>query len=183
MKSIDRLCGRIRSAQLRSRGIRVGRHCRISFKAAFSTQPGNGTIEIGNSTSIFPYARLEAYGGAIRIGDHCSVNPFCILYGHGGLTIGSCVRIAAHVVIVPANHSFDDVATPICAQPLTRLGIVIEDDVWIGAGARILDGVRLGRGCVIGAGAVVTKDTRPNGIYGGVPARLIGERGRVVAVA
>lgn len=89
--------------------------------------------------------------------------------------IGNGVRIAAHTVIVPANHGID-ASTPIFEQPETKLGIAIEDDVWIGAGVRILDGVRIGRGCVIGAGAVVTRGTVPFGIYAGVPARQIGTR-------
>jgi acetyltransferase-like isoleucine patch superfamily enzyme len=154
----------------------VGKNCRISFLATLSAQFG-GNIAIGNKTRIHQYARLECYGGEIRIGENCSINPFCILYGHGGLTIGEGVRIAAHTVIVSANHNFQDAGRPIFKQGLSRKGIRIEDDVWIGAGARILDGVVISRGCVIGAGAVVTKSTRANGIYVGSPAKWIGERG------
>ncbi len=65
-----------------------------------------------------------------------------------------------------------------CRQPLVSAGdIVIEDDVWIGSGARVMDGVTIGRGAIIGAGAVVTKDVPPYSIALGVPARVVGRRG------
>ena len=62
-------------------------------------------------------------------------------------------------------------------QAESRLGIVIEDDVWVGAGVRVMDGVRIGRGSVIGAGAVVTKSIPPNSVAVGMPARVVGQRG------
>lgn len=138
-----------------------------------------GKLVIGSRCRLHPGAILAPYGGVIALGDRVSVNPYSVLYGHGGLTIGNDVRIAAHVVIVPMNHGFDDLTTTIKRQPVMALGIRIGDDVWIGAGARILDGVSIANGCVIGAGAVVTKSTVANGIYGGVPARLIRMRGEL----
>lgn len=114
---------------------------------------------------------LLPYGGFIRMGDDCSDNPFTILYGHGGLAIGSQVRIAAHSVIVPANHNFSDPARPIRQQGLTMQG------VWIGSHVTILDGVRIGSGSVIAAGSVVTHDVESISITGGMPARLLKRRG------
>jgi acetyltransferase-like isoleucine patch superfamily enzyme len=123
---------------------------------------------------------LVAYGGSIVIGDRTSINPFSILYGHGGLQIGSDVLIAAHVTIIPANHRFDKADVPIRKQGETRLGITIGDDVWIGTGARILDGVTVGHGSVVAAGAVVAHDVPPYSVVAGVPARLIKRRGAVL---
>jgi acetyltransferase-like isoleucine patch superfamily enzyme len=99
-----------------------------------------------------------------------------VLYGHGGLRIGNFVRIATHCVLVPANHGFDRLDVPIARQPVQALGITIEDDVWIGANSVVLDGVTIGRGAIIGAGTVVTKDVRPYAICVGNPARVIGDR-------
>lgn len=116
---------------------------------------------------------ILSYGGDIRIGDDCSFNPYCVIYGHGGLRIGNSVRIAAHTVIVPANHNFDDPHTPIRLQGLTTKGITIGNDVWIGAGVRIMDGVEIGNGCVVAAGSVVTKSVPNGAVVAGVPAKVI----------
>jgi acetyltransferase-like isoleucine patch superfamily enzyme len=134
-----------------------------------------GSIQIGRYSEVHRGALIWAYGGDIVIGDHCTVNPYTIIYGHGNVTIGNNVRIAAHVVMIPANHqTFRNEV--VFRQPLTAIGIKIGDDVWIGTGAKILDGVTIESGCVIGAGSVVTKATDPYCIYAGVPARKIGAR-------
>src|SRR5205823_12585708 len=100
----------------------------------------------------------------------------CVLYGHGGLAIGRNTMIAAQTVIVPANHGFARIDVPLNAPPLTMQGIAIGEDVWIGAGCRVLDGVRIGNGAVIGAGSVVTKDINAYAIAHGVPATVVGRR-------
>jgi len=136
-----------------------------------------GSIVIGQNCEFLKGSVVETYGGRIRIGNDVSLNYYSILYGHGGLTIGDDVRIAAHVVVIPANHGVAE-AELIRRQPLTKRGVTIESDVWIGAGVRILDGVTIPAGCVIAAGAVVTPslDLEPKGIYGGVPAQKISVR-------
>ena len=136
-------------------------------------------IHIGDGTFIREGAMLLTYGGDISIGKKCSVHPYCVFYGQGGLTIGDYVRIATHTVIVPANHNFDDLDEFILNQGSTRQGVVIEDDVWIGAGVKILDGCRIGRGSVIGAGTVVTKSVEPYSVVVGVPGKVIRKRGEI----
>jgi acetyltransferase-like isoleucine patch superfamily enzyme len=158
------------------RNISVHPTSRVAFSAMLDASAG-GSIVIGARCDIGEGAVLDSHGGAIAIGDDCSVNPYAVLYGQGGLTIGSGVRIAAHAVLVPANHGIDR-DLPIFRQPQTKRGIVVEDDVWIGSGARILDGVTLAIGSVIGAGAVVTRSTEPYSINLGVPARQVGTRPR-----
>lgn len=135
-----------------------------------------GSISVGSGTEILDHAMLLTYGGAIDIGKNCSINPFTIIYGHGGTKIGNDVLIAAHTVIIPSNHNFLSLDIPIRLQGNTSKGIIIEDNVWIGAGCKILDGVTIGRGSVIAAGAVVNKNVEPFSVVGGVPAKLIKKR-------
>ena len=81
--------------------------------------------------------------------------------------------LAPLVQILAVNHVFDDPARPIIEQGITAEGIVIENDAWIGAGAIILDGVRVGQGAVVGAGAVVTRDVPPHTVVAGNPASVV----------
>lgn len=104
------------------------------------------------------------------------MNPYSILYGHGGLTIGDKVLIAAHCVVIPANHGIALNQGTIRQQPQTKCGIRINSDVWLAAGVRVLDGVEIKEGCVIAAGAVVSRSTDDFGIYAGVPAKMIKSR-------
>ena len=149
----------------------------VSCKSSLKTNYG-GAITIGKHSEIHEYVFIHTYGGNIEIGEYCSFNPFCVLYGHGGLKVGNFVRVAAQSVIIPSNHKFDDTTKPIYYQGEDKKGIIIGDDVWIGAGCKILDGVTIGRGVVIGAGSVVTTSIPEYSIAVGVPARVIGVRGK-----
>lgn len=162
------------AAKLRACGHSVSWKSKIHHSAELRSM--RGEIRVGADTVIDKGAIIRAHGGQVSIGDNCSINPYCVLYGHGDLTVGNGVRIAAQTVIIPANHLFADPAVPIYRQGESKLGISIGDDVWIGTGARILDGVSVGAGCVIGAGAVVTKSTEPYCVYTGVPAIKVKKR-------
>jgi acetyltransferase-like isoleucine patch superfamily enzyme len=133
-------------------------------------------IVIGQFCEIHPYALIISLGGNIHIGNSCSVNPFTVIYGIGDVWIGSNVRIATSVSIVPSNHIQGTNEMPLSKSGITKIGIRIEDNVWIGAGARILDGVTIGRNAIIGAGAVVTRDVLPDAKVVGVPARPISKQ-------
>jgi acetyltransferase-like isoleucine patch superfamily enzyme len=158
--------------------IHLGRHTKVRRGAVLSTKLG-GSISLGDFCEIEPTAMILTYGGHVRMGNHCSLNPGAIIYGHGGVTIGNDVRIAAHSVIIPANHQMVGPAESIYRKPVIREGITIENDVWIGTHCVIVDGVRIAEGCVIAAGAIVTRSTEANGIYAGVPARRIKSRSDV----
>ncbi|MBU3599661.1 acyltransferase [Polynucleobacter sp. 30F-ANTBAC] len=94
----------------------------------------------------------------------------------GVVKIGSDVAIGPGVSIPGASHKIKPCYIKIVDNELEILGTVIEDDVWIGSNVTIVDGVRIGRGAVIGAGSVVTKDVESYSIYAGVPAKKIGAR-------
>jgi acetyltransferase-like isoleucine patch superfamily enzyme len=112
----------------------------------------------------------------LRIGSFVSVHTFCYLDATGGIEIGSNVSIAHGVTVMSTTHVADRRDVPIRDQGLRSAPTVIEDDVWIGAGAKILAGVRIGRGAIVGAGAVVTRDVPSFTVAGGVPARVLQER-------
>ncbi|PYG58636.1 acyltransferase [Rhizobium sp. UGM030330-04] len=133
---------------------------------------------MGAQSWIAGYAIVR---GDIELGENVSINPYACLFGK--VTIGNGVRIASHVSIVGFNHGFDDIDTPIYRQPLTSLGIEIGEDVWIGANAVVLDGVKIGRGAIIAAGATVVKDIPAMAIAGGVPARVLRYRGEKAAAS
>ncbi|NKJ38878.1 acyltransferase [Rhizobium sp. SG570] len=137
-----------------------------------------GSVRIGAKGHFRKGVVIDAQKGNIDIGNHVSFNEYTILLGSGGISIGNDVRIAAHAMVVSFDHNFDDLTQPIRQQGLTRKPVVIEDDVWIGAGAKILGGSHIARGCVIGANAVVKGKTEPYGIYVGAPARLLKWRGQ-----
>ena len=137
---------------------------------------GGGSITIGRNCEIHDYAMIMTYGGDIVIGDNCSLNPFSIIYGPGGVHIGEGVRIAAHTVIIPANHNIAADDQPLHLSGVSTKGINIDDNVWLGTGARILDGVDIGRNAVVGAGGVVTKSVAENSVVAGIPARPIKQK-------
>ena len=116
---------------------------------------------------------IMTYSGDIGIGDNCSLNPFAIVYGHGGARIGNGVRIAVHTVIIPANHNVVSDGKPLHLSGFSAKGIDIDDNVWIGTGSRVLDGVTIGKNVVVAAGGVVTKSVANNETVAGVPARVI----------
>ncbi len=156
------------------RKVTIGNGSRITWKS--SLKPHGGSISIGRNCELHEYALVLSYGGNIVIGDHSSINPFCVLYGHGGLSIGKGVRIASHVVIIPASHIPGDDETPLYQRGVTALGIEIGDYTWLGTGARILDGVKIGRHAIVGAGSVVRSDVPDFVTVAGVPARIIRQR-------
>jgi len=136
----------------------------------------NGSIRLAEKAMLRRGVILDAQSGSIDIGRNVSINDYSILLGHGGITIGDDVRIAGQVMIASFDHDFEDAGTLIRQQGIIKKPIVIEDDVWIGAGAKILGGAHIARGCVIGANAVVKGRTQPYGVYVGVPAKRIKQR-------
>ena len=112
----------------------------------------------------------------IRIGRNVGINCNCYINGFGGLDIGDYVLLGASITITTGSHPTKGRELPIFFQRSVPKKTIIEDDVWIGSNSVILPGIILKKGTVIGANSVVTKDTEEYGIYGGVPAKKIGER-------
>lgn len=108
----------------------------------------------------------------IQLGSHVSIHPMCYIDGYGGLVIGSDVSVAHGVSVLTMDH---DYATGVITrdQPVIKRPVRIGNNVWIGAGARVLGGVSIGDGAIVGAGAVVKQDVPPGSVVAGVPARIV----------
>lgn len=130
--------------------IKIGRNCRFQKGIYFGT------------------------GGGVAIGDNCQINELVRL---DNVSIGSNVMVAREVVFLGKMHESAAVDVPMNEQGVKAVAAtVVEDDVWVGLRAVVMPGVVIRSGCIIAAGAVVTKDTEPYSIYAGVPAKKIKRR-------
>lgn len=152
--------------------VKISPYAWVSIRAKITCQRGANII-IGDYCEIHPNTMIISHGGNISIGPESSLNPYSVIYGAGDVIIGKGVGIATGSTIVPVNHNTGTDVLPFKKAGLTMRGIVIEDSVWLGAGTRVLDGVKIGRNSVVAAGSVVLKDIGSNCIVGGVPARFI----------
>ena len=178
---------RRRRLGIKDAGVRVGSRVQVSHPHLLNIGNGarlrdnvriTGKVTIGEKSDVRPYVFLNAQDGSITVGSNCSINDYTTLLGSGVISIGNDVRIAAHTVIVAGDHIFSDPDMPIRLQGVLPKPVVIEDDVWIAANVCILGGVRIGKGSVIGAGAVVTRSISPMSIAVGNPARVIRTRAK-----
>lgn len=160
------------------RHIQFGKWVKIEHDVYLSAL-GKGKLRIGDNTSIGAFSRLiistsfNQLGKFIRIGKNVGIGEFAYLGGAGGLTIGNDCIIGQYFSCHPENHHFTNPNTLIRYQGVSRSGIRVGNNCWIGAKVTILDGVEIGDNCVIAAGAVVTKSMPPNSVIAGVPAKVI----------
>lgn len=177
LRLLRRLRSLIKLSLLFPFGLRAHHTCSLAWSVVADGGGNGGRVVVGSNTSLDVGVVLRAYGGIIDIGSNCSVNAYSVLIGgEQGLVIGDGVRIAPHASIVASNHVVEDVSKYMHLQGISSKGIIIENDVWIGAGAKILDGVVVSKGTIVAAGAVVTKSTLRYSIVAGVPARVISLR-------
>ena len=134
-------------------------------------------IEIGDDSHISRDVTIRTQKGSIRIGKKVNIGANSFIYGYGDIEIGDYCLFANQVEIISGNHNDDDISRPMRFQGRTASKIIIGEDVWLGTHAVILEGVSIGRGAIIGAGAVVRKDIPEYAIAVGVPARVVRYRG------
>jgi acetyltransferase-like isoleucine patch superfamily enzyme len=153
---------------------------RISPLADIEDSTLGTKITVGDGAVIDAFVKIKPAGGTgdVVIGPGSYINSGCVLYTGHGIRIGANVLIAANCTLAPTNHEIRDRTRLIREQGFSpsRGGIVIEDDVWIGANSVILDGAVLRRGAVVGAGSVVRHELPAYSINVGVPARTIAWR-------
>ena len=126
----------------------------------------------GDKVVIFPGVWFYHLDKLI-IGTNVTMHQNCYFDAYGGITIGSNVAIAHGCSFLSSDHKIDDIDCPMKDADAVSAPVTIGDDVWIGCGVRVLKGATLGDGCVVGAGAVVTRPIPSLAIAGGIPAKII----------
>lgn len=160
--------------------ITIHETARVSKLADIEDSTRGTRIEIGAHSMIDSFVKIKPAGGSgdLVIGEYVYINSGCVLYTGQGIRIGNSVAIAANCTFAPVNHAYKDASRLIREQGFApgRGGIVIEDDVWIGANCVLLDGAILRRGAVLAAGSIVRGELEAYGVYAGAPLKKIGSR-------
>ena len=147
-----------------------GRHSVIHHSVRMDTPPYR-QFRLGRYSVIESGTCINNAVGDVIIGDYTRVGLHNTIIGP--VNIGHHVNLAQGITVTALNHNFEDSEKRIDEQGVCTTPVVIEDDVWIGANAVILPGVRVGTHSVVAAGAVVTKDVPPHSIVAGIPAKII----------
>lgn len=158
----------------------IAETARVSPLADIEDSVRDSKIVIGEGAVIDSFVKVKPAGGSgdVTIGNNTVINSGTVIYTGHGVSIGANVAIAANCTLAPTNHEYRDKSKSIKDQGFmeSRGGIVIEDDVWIGANVVLLDGAVVRRGAVIGAGSVVRNELPAYSINVGTPAKTIGYR-------
>ena len=123
----------------------------VSPDARIHASSRGSRIVIGAHSQVYDFVEIRAVGGTgdIVIGEHCYINPHCTLYSGSGIRLGNYVLVGPGCSIVPANHALERTDVPMRKQGFmpSRGGVIVEDDVWIGAHCVLLDGayIEIGR--------------------------------------
>lgn len=157
------------------RKISIGKSCIIDDYSRITVSgSANACISIGDNVFLGPYTVLASRNANIEIKDHANIGSHCRIGSkEGKISIGRYVLVASFCYIGAGRHITDDVKRPMALQGyVSKGGVLIEDDVWVGTNVTILDGVKIGKGSIIGTGSVVLKDIPPYSIAYGIPATV-----------
>jgi acetyltransferase-like isoleucine patch superfamily enzyme len=170
------------SAVIYHSDLRLGKNVFVGDRVIIYQAKDGGPVELGDHVYIYRDTIIETgYGGYLTLGSHSSIHPRCQLNAYlGSIHIGRGVDIAPNCAFYSYDHGIA-ADRPIREQPLETKGdIVIEDHAWLGVGVIVLSGVRIGKGAVIGAGSVVTRDVPDGAIVAGSSARVVKMRRDIV---
>ena len=137
----------------------------------------NEGIRIGNGVFIGRNTILSCKNGNIELAEGANIGFNCEIFSASQVRIGARALIAAYCYLIGGDHDFSDPLRPVLEQPRRSAGITVGEGAWLGAGAKILDGVEIGSHAIVGAGAVVRESVPPQATAVGVPARIVGSRG------
>jgi acetyltransferase-like isoleucine patch superfamily enzyme len=168
-----------RSVVLRSPNrIRIGAQVMIDDHVVLDAKGETSSIVLGDRILLGRHSILSCNEATISMGDLVSIGPFCFFASKSRISIGSGVSIGSGAHLLAGGHADDDPNVSVLLQARLSKGIVVENNVWIGTGSKILDGVSIGHDSIVGAGSVVTKDVPPWSLVLGNPARMVQKRKR-----
>lgn len=153
----------------------LGAHVYIDDGVMIYQDKQGEEVEINDSVHLHRDTIIQTgYGGSLTIGEDTHIQPRCQFSAYkGSISIGRRVEIAPACAFYSYSHGITS-GLPVRTQPIsTKGGVILDDDVWLGYGVIVLDGVRIGKGAVIGAGSVVTKSIQAEAVAAGNPARII----------
>jgi acetyltransferase-like isoleucine patch superfamily enzyme len=136
----------------------------------------NRGVTIGSGVFVGRNSILSCKNGDIEIQDGANIGFNCEIFSASHVGIGRNVLIAAYSYVIGGDHDFSDPGVAVLGQSRKSAGVVVGDGAWLGAGVKILDGVRIGEHAIVGAGAVVRESVEPHAIAVGVPARVVSSR-------
>jgi acetyltransferase-like isoleucine patch superfamily enzyme len=137
---------------------------------------GNAGITIGNGVFIGRNTILSCKNGDIEVGDGANLGFNCEVFSGSRVSIGANTLFAAYVYVIGGGHNFEDPTRAVAEQGRRSSGVTIGEGVWLGAGAKIMDGCRVGAHAIVGAGSVLSVEVPERGVAMGRPARLVGSR-------
>ena len=152
--------------------VKIGRFCLVDALS-------NNGIKFGSNFSLGDYSVIKCSGSlrdlgkGINIASNVGIGEYAYIGGAGGVEIGADTIVGQYLSIHPENHIFSDMNKTIREQGVTRKGVYIGQNCWIGSKVTFLDGSKIGNGCVVAAGAVVNGSFPDNAVIGGVPAKIL----------
>lgn len=159
---------------------KISKTASISNLADIETSVRGSQLIIGDEALIDSFVKIKFAGGTgdIVIGNNTYINSGCVLYSGNGITIGDNVLVAANCTFAPVNHQYENKNQLIRLQGFlpSKGGIIIEDDVWIGANVTLLDGAVIRKGAVIAANTIINKEIESYSINAGNPIKKIKSR-------
>jgi acetyltransferase-like isoleucine patch superfamily enzyme len=154
--------------------IRIGTGVTIDDQVVLDAKgTTNRGIEIGDGVFLGRGTILSCKDGDITLGEQTNLGFHCEIFSGSSVTVGRHGLFAAQAYLVGGGHQFEDSEKAVIDQPRTSKGISLGDNVWLGTGAKVLDGVRIGKDAVVGANGVVAGDLPDGAIAAGVPARVL----------
>ena len=162
----------LKKLMINSKNIEIGDYCIVNCLSREGISLGEN-FKLGDFSRIIASGSLRDIGLGISIGNNVAIAEYSFIGGAGGVSIGDDCIIGQYFSVHPENHNFEELSSTILSQGLSRKGIKIGSNCWVGAKVTICDGASIGSGCIIAAGAVVTKTFPDNCVIGGVPSKIL----------